>query len=234
MANAYEHVFLTAATDVYYNIAGSDHKYESNAIVTEISSLGLKFVNTELIPPNTILDLKMILDKKAELVLVKARVLWQRQANSILLNVHTGKGYLHNTAVVFTNIASDDKRILDDYMHGFSQTVAINRAHLRWPLVLDAKFSIVDRPKSKDNDCVIGDIGIEGVKLFTKAKLDLNAKISLEFALSDAYGDFKLKGIVVRKVETKNSIWALGIEFSDIPIEDKEVILDFISSCLRK
>jgi hypothetical protein len=64
MANAYEHVFLTTATDVYYKLSEENSKPEVNAIVTEISTSGLKFVTTELIPKNTILELKIILDSK--------------------------------------------------------------------------------------------------------------------------------------------------------------------------
>ncbi|MBU1044754.1 MAG: PilZ domain-containing protein [Candidatus Omnitrophica bacterium] len=234
MPNAYEHVFLTAATDVFYKITQDNSKHESNALVTEVSSSGLKFVNTELILPNTILDLKIILDHHTAPLLAQARVLWQRQANSILLNVHTGKGYLHNTAVVFTDFSEQDKINLNSYIQKFSQTIACNRAHLRWPLVLDAEFYLLNKDKNRKYDCVIGDIGIEGVKLFSNIDIPLNSIIKLIFSLPDAFGSFNIRGTIVRKVETKHNIWALGIEFSGIKIQEKEIIIDFISSRLGK
>ncbi|MFH1061703.1 MAG: PilZ domain-containing protein [Candidatus Omnitrophota bacterium] len=232
MAGAYEHVFLTTATDVYYRLSEENHKLESNALVTEMSNSGLKFINTELIPKNTILELKIILDSKSPPILAQTRVLWQRQVSSILLNSQTGKGCVYDTAVVFTNFAPGDKQILADYMHHFTEKIASNRAHLRFPLVLDAKVSLADINKKQEYDCVIGDIGVQGVKLFIQADIALNTKIYVRFELPDAFGCLNLLGIIVRKIKTNQNVWALGIEFSKISIEEKETILDFISSRL--
>jgi hypothetical protein len=232
MAGAYEHVYLPISTDLYYKISDGTQSVPVDAMVTEVSSSGLKFITPEKIKPNSMIDITVFLDKKKSSFSSKSRVLWQRQVCSLFLNDPAQTGSLHNTAIVFTDFDADKKKSYDSYIHKFSEKIASNRAHARLPLVLDAKFSKNPQNLNTLYDCVIGDIGIEGIKLYVIEEIKVGEKLAVVFDLPDGFGHMEISGQVVRRIEAKNLIWALGIEFYDIRLEQKEMILEFISSRL--
>lgn len=233
-----EHVYLAVSTDIFYKIIGSKQQHENNAIVTEISESSIKFINMEIIPKNSLLDIRIKVNNSAEPVLATARVLWQRKIvtvfseGELLSSSAKAGGALHETCLKITQINPLEDKKLKKYIHQFSEKTAVNRGHVRLPLIIDAKCKIGQSSKDQEFDCVIGDIGLEGVKLFVKDPAEVNSNITVVFELPEGFGTFKLLGTVVRKSPAKHGVWGLGIEFKQIRLEDKEKILEFISSKL--
>lgn len=224
-------VYLAVAMEINFRADGENTRY-TNALVTEISDVGLKFVTSSVLKKGAVLEVKLLIKNVFDPIYTKVEVIWQRQIStgSLILEKGIG-GYLLNTNILFTQISDNDRKRLIGYMKTLTEKVDLGREHVRLPLVVDANYSLAGN-QSKKFVCVIGDIGVNGMKLFVRENLRSGENLVVSFDLPDMPFHLSLAGVVVRRVEQKQGIFALGIEFIDLKITDKEKLINFISKRL--
>ena len=199
-------------------------------MINELSSEGLKFIVSDVIPQNSVLDLKICLQGGTNPFCSKARVLWQRQVNSFYQGAEKHNSVLYETAVVFTLYNSFKKQDYDSAIKKLVQKITVNRAHLRMPTVLDAELG---RSGKAMLQSVIADIGINGAGILTDRSLMIGGLLNVGFELPDGHGRMRLKGKIIRRMLVNERFWFFGVEFQSISIREKETILGFMSSCLK-
>ena len=98
---------------------------------------------------------------------------------------------LHPFTVINKSSDPAENEKLKKYIGQFSKKTVVNRGHIRLPLVVDAKCKL----EQKEFDCVLGDIGVDGVKLFVMTPPEINSNVIVIFDLPDGFGVFVQKQV---------------------------------------
>ncbi|MFH2136885.1 MAG: PilZ domain-containing protein [Candidatus Omnitrophota bacterium] len=213
-------VELPVSGEVNYRIKDS-FKPPVCVLINEISETGLKFISTDIIVKDTILELTIKLADTLEPIPAIGKVIWQRSGAS---------KFLYDTCIKFVSIDSDKERELLRYISQVAKTMMMNRSHVRCTLVTDVIFKILGRPENLN--CISGDIGILGMKLLTKEEINVNSTLKLSFVFPDDGERLYFNGRVMWKGRPRDQVYAVGVKFVELDEHCKEKILKYIKSKL--
>lgn len=215
-------ISLSISGEATYKISGSLVSLV-DVIVREISKNGLKFVTSNMLEPETAIDLIIKITSISEPIHAVAKVLWQRKLNS---------KFLLDTSVEFIKIDDENSNRLVKYIYEYAASSVINREYVRASLITEVIFFEL---KSEDikTKCFSADIGVKGMKLFINEMIDVQTYIMLSFYLpdDDAYR-FSLKGKVVWGRKGYPNV--LGVRFEQLSEVDLNRIIKYVQSKLSQ
>lgn len=212
-----DRVSLPISGEANYKIQGAINP-PITVLVREISGTGLRFITTEPLANGTLLNLTIKITNAFDPMPAVGKVLWQRKISS---------KYLLDTCVKFVSIEADKEAKLVQYIRQFAKTFSIGRENIRCPLITDVRYNLVHNPEI-ENNCVSGDIGVLGIKLFVKGKLDINTNLKMAFELPDGQGLVMSLGRIVWTSQQSNEVFCVGLKFIELKEQDKERIYNYI------
>ncbi|MCP4649980.1 MAG: PilZ domain-containing protein [PVC group bacterium] len=220
MNESNENIRLPISGEATYKMQGS-FRPPISVPVNEISDTGLKFIATEVLAEGAILELSIKVTNVFDPMPAVGRVLWQRESSS---------KFLYDTAVKFVSIDLVKEKELLQYISQFARKMTISRTHIRCALNTEVMFKIMGDPETYSGMSV--DVGILGLKMFTKDKVNINDSLNISFDLPNNEARFFVKGRVVWKEQAQNNVISIGIKFIEIEEKQKEEILSYIKSKL--
>ena len=196
-----------------------------SVLVREISVVGVKFVTTQKISPDTHLEMAIKVTDDSDVIVVTGKVAWQGKDET--------SRFLLDTHVVFTELSAKNEGRLLNYINHSTDNIKTDRLHVRAPMITSVRYGRVDRPDEK-NDAVSGDIGVEGMKLFAKEDILLDTELNMSFNLPHGRGIVSARARVVWKDVTSKGVTPIGIKFLDIEANDQKRILRYINYTLTQ
>jgi len=218
MTDANKQTRLPISGEAIYRVQGGLTPPHA-VLVNEISAVGLKFVATETLSANDVLELSIKVSDLSDSLMATGKVVWQK---------HISSKFLLETYVEFTQMNPEHKNRLLSYISNFAENIKVKRNHARCAMMTDVQYRLMEGP-ARMHSSLSADICVKGMKLLAEERLDVNTKLKLTFDLPGERGLFNLTGRVAWKQEEEGRVLALGIEFIEMGNKDKERILRFIN-----
>ena len=212
---------LTSSGEATYHVKGGIQP-PVTVLVREVSTKGVKFVTTEVLPPDTALELMIKVSSGSDAVSAIGKVIWQG---------HSYSKFLLDTAVEFVNLDPKTESRLMNYILSAVENIRVDRMHVRCPMITDVRYSLFnDRANKKEG--ISGDIGVAGMKLFVRENIVKDTEMDITFDLPNGRGHIAVRGKLVWKGQTLNGITPVGVYFSGIDQREKQTILRFVNYTL--
>ncbi|MBU4305430.1 MAG: PilZ domain-containing protein [Candidatus Omnitrophica bacterium] len=224
MAEQQKNKTLTISGEATCKIQGSIGPPVS-VLVREISVVGVKFVTTQKIPPNTPLEMSIRVTDDSDAIIVTGKVAWQADDET--------SRFLVDTYVVFTDLSAKNEGRLLNYITRSADSIKADRLHVRAPMISLVRYAKADSPDKK-NDAFSGDIGVEGMKLFTNEDIPIDVELNVSFNLPHGRGMVSTRAKVVWIDKTSKGVSPIGIKFLDIQANDQKRILRYINYTLTQ
>jgi c-di-GMP-binding flagellar brake protein YcgR len=194
------------------------------AIVREISGKGLKFVTTETLEIDTLLELLIKVSDGSDAIPALGKVTWQGYGSS--------KFFLETT-IEFAELNPKNESRLLNYIHTSAENIRVNRQHVRCALVTDVKYAL-STELGNQQEGISGDIGVEGMKLFVRNPVKVTAELHMFFTLPQARGEIVTRGKVVWNGQEINGMTSIGVCFEAMDDRYKKVILRYVNFTLSQ
>ena len=114
-------ISLSISGEAFYKIVGF-HVPPVDVIVREISKSGLKFVTSNTIEPESLMEITIKVTSISEPIHAVAKVLWQRKLTS---------KFLFDTCVKFIKINDENSNRLVKYIYDYASASVISREYAR-------------------------------------------------------------------------------------------------------
>ncbi|MFH1093559.1 MAG: PilZ domain-containing protein [Candidatus Omnitrophota bacterium] len=211
---------LSVSGEATYKISGSAFP-PVDVIVSEISKSGLKFITSNIINPETLIELTIKITSISEPIQAVAQVLWQRKLSS---------RFLLDTSAKFIKINEGNSKRLVKYIYEYAASSVISREYVRCSLITEVNFFDFN-DKDIKGTCLSTDIGVKGMKLLVEDMIDVGRELMLTFNLpDDNLQFFKLKGKVVWVRKGANNV--LGVRFEKLSEIDLNRIIRYVEAKL--
>ncbi len=212
---------LTLSGEATYRVRGSMVP-PVTALVREIGVTELKFVTTEVLAAETILELMIKVSDESDSIAAMGRVVWQG---------HSSSKFLLDTSVAFVDLDPKTESRLLNYINAAAENIRVNRLHVRCPMVCEVRYAPLS-DSSQEKEGVSGDIGVAGMKLFVHEDVEKNTELNMIFDLPHGRGKIAVRGKVVWKGQTVNGMTSIGVFFSGIDQREKQMILRYVNYTL--
>lgn len=212
---------LKISGETTYKIDGSISPPVS-AMLREISVSGLKFVTTDTLPEGTLLELTIKVTPTSDPMPAKAKVIWQG---------HGSSKFLLDTEVEFVEISAQEQSRLSNFITNSAENIKAGRLTVRCAMMVEVTYSLFISPDI-EKKCESGDIGVEGMKLFVKERIDIGKDLKIGFDLPRGWGAVEVSGTVVWNGQEMKGIIPIGVKFIDIQNQTKKRILHFVDYTL--
>ncbi|MCK4994523.1 MAG: PilZ domain-containing protein [Candidatus Omnitrophica bacterium] len=214
---------LKVSGETTYKVEGSILPPVS-VMLCEIGVKGIKFVTTEKLQTNVVLDLMIKVSDGSDPIPAQGRVVWQG---------HGASKFLLDTDIEFTRIESKEESRIASFITNSVENIKVLRLNIRCPMTVETGYSLFVTP-DVEKKCESGDIGVEGMKLFLEEKVELGSDMKIRFNLPRGWGAVTVSATVVWKGKQMDRMIPVGVKFLDIQNQAKKRILHYIDYTLSQ
>ena len=214
---------LKISCETIYKIEGSISPPVS-VMLSEIGVKGIKFVTTEILRTDLMLELMIKVSDGSDPILAQGKVVWQG---------HGSSKFLLDTDIEFTIIESKEESRISNFINNSLKNIKVSRLNVRCPMCVETLYSLFITP-NEEKTCESGDIAVEGMKLFFKENLEIGVDMKVKFDLPRGWGTVTVSATVAWKGKQMNGIIPIGVKFLDIQNQAKKRILHYIDFTLSQ
>ncbi|MCG2711018.1 MAG: PilZ domain-containing protein [Candidatus Omnitrophica bacterium] len=214
---------LKVSGEATYMVEGSISPPVS-VMLSEIGVNGIKFVTTEKLQNNLVLDMMIKVSDDSDPIPAKGKVVWQGQGLS---------RFLLDTNIEFTRIDPKGKSRIASFINDSVKNIKAGRLNVRCPMTVETTYRLFVTPYVQKR-CESGDIGLEGMRLLVEENIEVGSDMKIRFDLPHGWGVVTVSATVAWKGKPMDRIIPIGVKFIDIQNEAKKRILHYIDYTLSQ
>ncbi len=214
---------LKISAETTYKIEGSISPPVS-VMLKEIGVEGIKFITTEKLDNDLILELMIKVSDGSDPIPVRGKVVWQG---------HGSSKFLLDTDIEFIQIAPKDKSRIANFINNSVKNIKASRLSVRCPMIVETTYSLFVTPDVQKK-CESGDVGLYGMKLFVEENIEVDSDMKISFELPRGWGVVSVSATVAWKGQRMNGIIPIGVKFIDIQNQAKKRILHYVDYMLSQ
>lgn len=213
---------LAISGEVNYKIRNSI-AMPVTVMIYEISGVGVKFVTSETLEPETLLEMELRVTETSDPISAIGKVVDQKIGQS---------KFLLNTEVEFTEIDAKYESRLLHFINNFADDIKVKRTMPRCSMMTNVYYSHLS-DAANQGTCISADICMIGMKLYISEDMPVGTKIRLTFTMPDKYAPpvAVIGEVVWKKKEPQKMI---GLKFVGFEEYAEERIYNYIKRTLEK
>jgi c-di-GMP-binding flagellar brake protein YcgR len=194
---------------------------ENKVLVQDISVSGVRFISSEHLANNTLLEFSLTIPDIPLPVTALGKVMWQKRFSESF----------YDTGIEFTEINPQLRETLSKYIKSALGRVEEHREFVRANLSTMIAYRCLNN-LDEEKRCISVDISPSGLKVFMKEGLETGTCLALCFTLPDEPQAIKAEGKIIWVRAREEQFSEAGIEFTQLNDEFSESINAYVKKTL--